>query len=389
MSEITNPSGNQRSVDLAITGMTCAACVARVEKKLNKLPGVTANVNLAMETARVNVTGDTSDADLIARVENAGYGARVLPASSGIPTRDTSDPQTARAANLRRRFLLALGCSIPVMVISMVPAWQFVGWQWVVAALALPVVTWAAWPFHRAAATAARHGSSTMDTLVSLGVIAATTWSLWALIFGGAGKLGMTMDMTFMPRAHHDGAVPELYFEAATMVTTFLLAGRWAESRSRHRAGQALREVLALGAKTATRINPDGSEMEVAADQLRIGDTVLVRPGEKIPCDGTITTGHAAVDESMVSGESIPVDKASGDQAIAGTIALTGALHITATRVGNDTTVAHIGKLVAEAQAEKAPIQRLADRVASVFVPIVVALALLTFSAWWLLGGEL
>lgn len=391
MTETTKPAdnGQVRTVDLAISGMTCAACVGRVEKKLNRMDGVQATVNLAMETARVQVSGDTSDEALVARVEKAGYGARVLPASGSMPAHDTSDPQTARAANLKHRFFIALCLSTPVMVLSMVPAWQFVGWQWVVAALAAPVVTWAARPFHRAAFAAARHGTSTMDTLVSLGVIAATTWSLWALLFGGAGTLGMTMDMTFLPRDAGHEAMPELYFEAATMVTTFLLAGRWAESRSRYRAGSALRELLALGAKTATRLRADGSEEQVAADQLQVGDTVLVRPGEKIPCDATISSGHSAIDESMISGESIPVDKASGDQAVAGTIALTGALTLTATRVGADTTVAHIGKLVAEAQAEKAPIQRLADRVAAVFVPIVLALALATFAWWWLVAGEL
>lgn len=381
-----------RSVDLAVTGMTCASCVARVEKKLNKLPGVSASVNLATESAHVTVTSDITDDDLVNRVAAAGYGATIkTPESDEF---DTSDPSEARAADLRRRFFVSLALGLPVMVISMVPALQFTGWQWVIAALALPVVTWGAWPFHSAAARAARHLTSTMDTLVSLGVTAATLWSLWALLFGGAGELGMTMDMSLLPRdAGHHGTMPELYFEAGAMVTTFLLAGRWAESRSRHRAGAALRELLNLGAKDATRLTiaDDGtrSETPVPANQLRVGDIVLVRPGEKIPVDGRVIEGECAVDAAMVTGESEPVDVSAGDAVTAGTIATSGALVVEAEKVGGDTLVAHIAAMVTDAQAKKAPIQRLADRISAVFVPIVIGISLLTFLLWWLIGGAL
>lgn len=374
-------SATARDVDLAVTGMTCASCVARVEKKLNKLDGVSASVNLATETAHVAVTSDISDADLIARVAAAGYGASVKSADDY----DTSDPSEARAADLRRRFFVALALSIPVMALSMVPAWQFTGWQWVVAALTLPVVTWAAWPFHSAAARAARHLTSTMDTLVSLGVSAATLWSLWALLFGGAGHLGMRMHMSFLPR---HSTMAELYFESAAMVTTFLLAGRWAESRSRYRAGSALRELLNLGAKDAARLI-DGREERVPVDRLAVGDTLLVRPGEKIPADGIVLDGQCAVDMAMVTGESEPVDVGPGDHVTAGTIATSGALTIRAEKVGADTLIAHIGAMVEDAQARKAPIQRLADRISAVFVPIVILLAIATFLGWWFIGGEL
>ncbi|OKL53850.1 hypothetical protein BSZ39_07305 [Bowdeniella nasicola] len=390
--DTSNETATARSVDLAVTGMTCASCVARVEKKLNKLPGVSASVNLATESAHVTVTSDITDDDLVNRVAAAGYGATIkTPESDEF---DTSDPSEERAADLRPRFFVSLALGLPVMVISMVPALQFTGWQWVIAALALPVVTWGAWPFHSAAARAARHLTSTMDTLVSLGITAATAWSLWALLFGGAGELGMTMDMSLLPRdAGHHGTMPELYFEAGAMVTTFLLAGRWAESRSRHRATAALRELLSLGAKDATRLTiaDDGtrSEAHVPANQLRVGDIVLVRPGEKIPVDGRVIEGECAVDAAMVTGEIEPVDVSAGDAVTAGTIATSGALVVEAEKVGGDTLVAHIAAMVTDAQAKKAPIQRLADRISAVFVPIVIGISLLTFLLWWLIGGAL
>ncbi|MDO4606718.1 MAG: heavy metal translocating P-type ATPase, partial [Bowdeniella nasicola] len=396
---------DQRTVELAITGMTCASCVARVEKKLGKIPGVHATVNLATESARVQVPAEVSDEDVINQVVRAGYGAElVLPepehpsAGGGEVEADTELPADTRAASLRRRFLICAALSLPVMALSMVPAWQFTGWQWVVAALALPVAGWGAWPFHRAAAQAARHGSSTMDTLVSLGVLAATGWSVWALLWGGAGKLGMTMDMTLLPRLSGSGghaghhSVPELYFESAAMVTTFLLAGRWAETRARHRAGAALRDLLELGAKEATRVRERGGvvvEESIPAAQVRPGDLLRIRPGEKMPADGAVVEGASAVDTSMITGEMEPVEVGAGDPVTAGTIALTGSVLMRAERVGADTVVAQIGRMVTQAQAEKAPIQRLADRISAVFVPIVVALAGATFIGWWLLDGRL
>ncbi len=385
--------------------MTCASCVARVEKKLGKIPGVHATVNLATESARVQVPAEVSDEDVINQVVRAGYGAElVLPepehpsAGAGEVEADTELPADTRAASLRRRFLICAALSLPVMALSMVPAWQFTGWQWVVAALALPVAGWGAWPFHRAAAQAARHGSSTMDTLVSLGVLAATGWSVWALLWGGAGKLGMTMDMTLLPRLSGSGghaghhSVPELYFESAAMVTTFLLAGRWAETRARHRAGAALRDLLELGAKEATRVRERGGvvvEESIPAAQVRPGDLLRIRPGEKMPADGAVVEGASAVDTSMITGEMEPVEVGAGDPVTAGTIALTGSVLMRAERVGADTVVAQIGRMVTQAQAEKAPIQRLADRISAVFVPIVVALAGATFIGWWLLDGRL
>lgn len=293
-----------------------------------------------------------------------------------------------RAATLRTRLLVALVLSTPVMVLSMVPAWQFAGWQWVCAALATVVVTWAAWPFHIAALRAARHATSTMDTLVSMGVSAAYLWSMWALIFGGAGALDYTMHMSLLPR-EHTSHQPHIYFEAATMVTTFLLAGRFAEARARYRAGDALRSLLELGAKTARRVRADGTEEEVPAADLQVGDLVVVRPGEKIPADGMVESGQAALDTALITGESLPVPVSVGSEVTGATINTDGALQVRLTRVGADTTLAQIGRLVTQAQAGKAPVQRLADRVASVFVPVVLTIAALTLVGWLLAGGSI
>ncbi|MDO5721994.1 MAG: heavy metal translocating P-type ATPase [Actinomycetaceae bacterium] len=303
------------------------------------------------------------------------------------PTPRLGENLLRRAATLRVRLIVAAILSTPVMVLSMVPAWQFSGWQWVCAALATPVVTWVAWPFHSAAIRAGRHGTSTMDTLVSLGVSAAYLWSLWALFFGGAGKLGMTMDMSLLPRTQAS-AHPHVYFEAATMVTTFLLAGRFAEARARYRAGDALRSLLELGAKTARLVAADGSTREVPTSDLNVGDVVLVRPGEKIPADGVVESGQAALDTALITGESVPVHVGPGSEVTGATINTDGALRVRLTRVGEETTLAQIGRLVTQAQAGKAPVQRLADRVASVFVPVVLAIATLTLVGWLLLGGS-
>ncbi len=291
-----------------------------------------------------------------------------------------------RAQSLRVRFLTVLPLGIIVMVLSMVPAWQFPGWQWVVGALSFPVVTWGAWPFHQAAFRAARHGSTTMDTLVSLGVIASSLWSYWALFFGGAGQIGMRMSMSFIPRTS-SASHPELYFEGATMIVIFLLGGRWAEARTRYRAGDALRSLLTLGAKQATLLSPDGSERVIPAADLKVGDRFLVRPGEKIATDGVITEGTSALDTSLLTGESVPVDVAVGDEVTGATLNTWGSLVVEATRVGSETTLAQIGKLVTEAQASKAPVQRLADRVSSIFVPIVITISAVTLIAWLLSGG--
>lgn len=307
--------------------------------------------------------------------------------------RDVSVGEDARlrAGSLRTRFLVALPLGAVVMLLSMIPALQFPGWQWVVAILTLPVVTWCAWPFHKAAFTAARHGATTMDTLVSLGIIASAGWSYWALFWGGAGEIGMKMNMSLIPRfTHHDGAHAELYFEAAAMIVVFLLAGRWAEARTRYRAGDALRALLDLGAKEATLVvtGPDGRETErtIPASDLVVGDLFLVRPGEKVATDGQIIRGASALDTSLLTGESVPVDVSPGESVTGGTINTWGALLVRATRVGKDTTLAHIGKMVTEAQATKAPVQRLADRVSSVFVPIIIGISLATLAGWLLAG---
>ena len=384
--ETTSTSASHGSVDLSVGGMTCASCVARVEKKLNKVAGVNASVNLATESAHVELSAPVDPQQLVAVVEKAGYSATVTKVEDGAveAMRKQEARHLAHAADLRRRLIVAATLSVPLMVISMVSAAQFYGWQWVVAALALPVVTWCAWPFHKAAFTNLRHGSTTMDTLVSLGVITATLWSLWALIFGGAGMLGMRMSMEFIPRAQSEHA--HMYFESAAWIVTFLLTGRLAEARVRHRSGDSLRKLLQLGAKTAARVNADGSVTEIPIDRLQVGDRFRVRPGEKIATDGLVVEGHSAIDASLLTGESLPVDVSAGDEVTGATVNTSGTLVVRATRVGAGTTLSRIAQVVTAAQAEKAPVQRLADRVSSVFVPTVLALAALTFLGWLATG---
>lgn len=384
--ETTSTSTSHGSVDLSVGGMTCASCVARVEKKLNKVAGVNASVNLATESAHVELSAPVDPQQLVAVVEKAGYSATVTKVEDGAveAMRKQEARHLAHAADLRRRLIVAATLSVPLMVISMVSAAQFYGWQWVVAALALPVVTWCAWPFHKAAFTNLRHGSTTMDTLVSLGVITATLWSLWALIFGGAGMLGMRMSMEFIPRAQSEHA--HMYFESAAWIVTFLLTGRLAEARVRHRSGDSLRKLLQLGAKTAARVNADGSVSEIPIDRLQVGDRFRVRPGEKIATDGVVVEGHSAIDASLLTGESLPVDVSAGDEVTGATVNTSGTLVVRATRVGAGTTLSRIAQVVTAAQAEKAPVQRLADRVSSVFVPTVLALAALTFLGWLATG---
>ncbi|UNX56511.1 heavy metal translocating P-type ATPase [Georgenia sp. TF02-10] len=426
--------------------MTCASCVARVEKKLNRVPGVRATVNLATESAHVELVDAVPDADLVAAVEAAGYGATVTrrrgagttaaapvggttatavgtgtitgtpgaattgtatagattagtaetdatgtASTAATPTPDAPTSAERRTADLRRRLVVSAALTVPVAALSMVPALQLPGWQWLVAALALPVVTWGAWPFHTSAARAARHGASTMDTLVSLGVVAATAWSLWALLLGGAGEIGMRMQPTLIPAASPHGAAPELYFEVAAVVTTFLLAGRYAESRSRRRAGEALRALLSLGAKDVARVRVDAAghriETRVPIDALAVGDLFAVRPGEKVATDGVVVAGTSALDTSLLTGEPVPVDVGVGDDVVGATVSTGGYLLVRATRVGEETTLAQIGRLVTQAQTGKAPVQRLADRISAVFVPVVIALAVVTLAAWLALGN--
>ena len=403
-------------LDLDITGMTCASCVARVEKKLNKLDGVDAVVNLATERAHVTMTDPVPVEDLIAAVDKAGYGAALHEAPGGHGTdqdggtveHDTSAPVEGRIADLRRRLIVALVLGIPVMALSMINALQVPGWQWLVAALTLPIAVWCAWPFHRSAAKAARHGSSTMDTLVSMGVIAATGWSLWALLLGGAGSIGYTMDMSLWPAADsgagHTGAhaAPHLYFETTAMIVSFLLLGRFLEARSRHRAGDALRGLMELGAKDVALLTPQRpvaggedhaeqgdtryAEERVPVERLTVGSLFRVRPGEKIATDGVVVEGTAAIDTSVVTGESLPVDAAPGDAVTGATVATDGTIVVRATRVGTETTLAQIAKLVADAQTGKAPVQRLADRISAVFVPVVIGIAVLTLIGWLVAG---
>ena len=315
---------------------------------------------------------------------------KATPASS--PTPQVGEGTRAHAADLRRRLIVSAPLGVLAMFLSMVPAWQFTGWQWVVAAASIPVVTWGAWPFHRAAFAAGRHGSTTMDTLVSLGVISSTLWSWWALLWGGAGMLGMRMQMSLIPRAAHAGHA-EIYFEGACMIVVFLLTGRYLEARARYRAGDALRSLLRMGAKEATlvRIDPETGERTesvVPAASLQVGDLFAVRPGEKVATDGIIIEGSSALDTSLLTGESVPVDAAPGDAVTGATVNTWGSLLVRATRVGSDTTLAQIGRMVAEAQAGKAPVQRLADQISGVFVPIVILVSLLTLVGWLLAGGS-
>ena len=472
--------GQQRTVNLSIGGMTCASCVARVEKKLNKLDGVSASVNLATESARITAPSAVSVDDLLATVARAGYTGALLdtaspeessaseaspagePASAasaapasgpsgpgsdggrrrakgaggratlsmaaapatrpGAPAGTTgTSPRSAsgsgakslgashmeRAADLRLRLIYCLILSVPIMAISMVPALQLPGWQWTVALMALPVAVWGAWPFHKAAFRALRHGAFTMDTLVSLGVIAATGWSLWALVLGGAGHIGMRMSMELLPRSQ--GHAAHMYFESAAWVTTFLLAGRYAEARAKYRSGDALRALLELGAKEVTRVvltSPSGSrdavdvldedgspraeatrtEERISIEDLAAGDLFLVRPGEKVAADGVVVEGRSAVDASLLTGESVPTEVEAGQTVTGATVNTSGVLLVRATAVGEGTTLARIGRMVTAAQAGKAPVQRLADRISGVFVPIVLVLSAATLAGWLLTG---
>lgn len=368
-------SSTATEVELDITGMTCASCANRIERKLNKVDGVEATVNYATEKARVTAPGGFDVALLIGAVEQAGYGATV---------HEEEAPQDDSELNsLRRRLWTSVVLAVPVIVLSMVPAFQFTGWQWVSLALATPVILWGAWPFHRAAWTNLRHGAATMDTLVSVGTLAAYLWSLYALFLGHAGMLGMRHEFSFAIQ-RSDGA-SNIYLEVAAGVTMFLLAGRYFEKRSKRQAGAALRALLELGAKDVTVLR-DGGEHRISVAELRVGDEFVVRPGEKIATDGTVVDGVSAVDASMITGESVPVDVASGDAVVGATVNTSGRLVVRASRIGNDTQLAQMARLVEDAQSGKAEVQRLADRISGVFVPVVIGIALLTLVAWLLLG---
>ncbi|MFF5253276.1 heavy metal translocating P-type ATPase [Streptomyces leeuwenhoekii] len=367
-------------VELAIGGMTCASCAARIEKKLNRMDGVTATVNYATEKAKVSYAGDVSVQDLIATVEATGYTARE-PAPPAEPAPAGGEPEgNDELGPLRQRLVTAVALAVPVIAMAMVPAWQFEYWQWLSLTLAAPVVTYAAWPFHRAAFTNARHGAATMDTLISVGTSAAFLWSLWALFFGTAGTPGMThpFELTI---ARTDGA-GNIYLEAAAGVTAFILAGRYFEARSKRKAGAALRALLELGAKDVTLLGADGRERTVPVAELKAGDRFLVRPGEKIATDGVVVEGTSAVDASMLTGESVPVEVAAGDPVTGATVNAGGRLVVEATRVGADTQLARMARMVEDAQNGKAAAQRLADRISAVFVPVVIGLALATLGFW-------
>ncbi|MBB3052518.1 Cu+-exporting ATPase [Prauserella isguenensis] len=382
----------EQQIELAISGMTCASCANRIERKLGKLDGVAASVNYATEKARVTYPAGVSPDRLVEAVEAAGYQA-ALPAppqaeaaeaAGSDGERATAEPAVRDADTLRQRLIGAVVLSLPVIVLAMVPPLQFANWQWASLALASPVVVWAAWPFHRAALVNLRHGAATMDTLVSMGVSAAFAWSLYALFFGNAGMPGMTHAFEFTIE-RGDGSA-NIYLEVAAGVTTFLLAGRYFEARAKRRAGAALRALLDLGAKNVGVLR-GGHEERIPVDHLGVGDRFVVRPGEKIATDGVVVDGVSAVDASMLTGESVPVEVTEGDTVVGATVNQGGRLVVEATRVGGDTRLAQMARLVEDAQAGKAAVQRLADRISGVFVPIVVVLAVGTLVGWLVAGG--
>ncbi|GGV32293.1 carbonate dehydratase [Streptomyces longisporoflavus] len=366
-------------VELAVGGMTCASCSARIEKKLNRVEGVRASVNLATEKAKVSYGEGVEVAQLIATVEKLGYTAREIvpdPPEPDAPatTADITEPDT-----LRRRLIGSAVLSLPVVLLAMIPALQFDNWQWLSLTLAAPVVVWGGYPFHRAAFTNLRHGAATMDTLVSVGTLAAFGWSLWALFLGDAGMPGMRHGFEFTVSRADAGST--LYLEVAAGVISFILLGRWLEARSKRKAGTALRALLELGAKEAAVLR-DGSEVRVPVARLVVGDRFVVRPGEAVATDGTVVEGVSAVDASMLTGESVPVDVTAGDAVTGATTNVSGLLIVEATRVGADTQLARMAKLVEDAQTGKARVQRLADRIAGIFVPVVLLIATATLGAW-------
>ena len=400
---MSTPTGETlESYDLEIAGMTCASCAARVEKKLNKLDGVEASVNYATEKAKVRVPSGFDPADLITEVEKTGYSATLPQPKRTANTRNTStragagtsgaggeapnDRPTAadlELTALRQRLIGSIVLSVPVILMAMIPALQFTYWQWASLALAAPVIVWGAWPFHRAAWINLKHGATTMDTLVSVGTSAAFLWSLYALFFGTAGEPGMVHPFDFTIQ-HSDGA-GNIYLEVGAGVTMFLLAGRYFEKRSKRQAGAALRALMELGAKEVAVLR-DGSEVRIPVEDLAVGDEFVVRPAEKIATDGVIVSGHSAIDASMLTGESVPVEAGPGDAVTGATVNTSGRLIVRATRVGGDTQLAQMAQMVEDAQSGKAEVQRLADKISGVFVPIVIVIAIATLATWFFLG---
>ncbi len=375
----TAPTNDQR-VELAITGMTCASCANRIERKLNKLDGVVASVNYATETARVDFPASISQEDLLGAVAAAGYSAALPSAKESGDSTHGVDP----TRSLRDRLLVSALLGFPVLLMSMIPPLQFDNWQWLALTLASPVVIWGALPFHRATWTNLRHGAATMDTLISLGTLSAYLWSLYALFLGDAGRPGMTMDFSFT--IARGSGTDEIYLEVAALVTVFLLAGRYFEARAKRRSGAALQALLELGAKEVTLLR-DGVEQRIPVEQLAVGDEFVVRPGEKIATDGEVIDGTSAIDASLLTGESMPVEVSPGDAVTGATVNAGGRLLVRATRVGSDTQLAQIARLVTDAQSGKAEVQRLADRVSGIFVPTVLVLAAATLG-FWLGTGE-
>ena len=366
-------------VELQIGGMTCASCAMRIEKKLNKLDGIEATVNYATEKARVQTPAGYDAQLLIAEVEKTGYTAELPKAARAEDEASDAEEPDHELIALRQRLIGSIILSVPVIAMAMAPPLQFDYWQWLSLALAAPVIVWAAWPFHRAAAMNLRHGTATMDTLVSVGTTAAFLWSLYALFFGTAGVTGMThpFEISISPT---DGAA-NIYLEVAAGVTMFILAGRYFEKRSKRQAGAALRALLELGAKDVA-VMRNGAEVRIPIDELSVGDEFVVRPGEKIATDGVIVSGHSAIDASMLTGESVPVEAGPGDAVTGATVNASGRLVVRATRVGGDTQLAQMAKLVEDAQSGKAEVQRLADRVSGIFVPIAIIIAVISLGGF-------
>ncbi|MGK7223453.1 heavy metal translocating P-type ATPase [Kocuria flava] len=380
---------NQQDLELEISGMTCASCAARIEKKLNRMPGVEASVNYATEKAQVALPEGTSVEDAVATVEATGYTARVRQPAAPRPTpgaEQTEEQVTGpdETAPLRQRLILSAVLTLPVVALAMIAPLQFDNWQWLSLTLAAPVAAWGAWPFHRAAWTNIRHGAATMDTLISLGVLAAFGWSLYALFFGGAGEPGFRMDFTLIPE--RGMGAHEIYLEVAAALTVFLLLGRYFEARAKKRSGAALRALLDMGAKDVTVVR-DGEQVRIPVDQLTVGDEFIVRPGEKIATDGTVVEGTSAVDASMLTGEPVPVEVGPDDTVVGATVNVGGRLLVRATRVGADTQLAQMARLVEQAQTGKAPVQRLADRISAIFVPTVITISLATLGFWLFVGA--
>ncbi|MGU3654450.1 heavy metal translocating P-type ATPase [Mycolicibacterium sp. A43C] len=371
------------TVTLDVGGMTCASCAARIEKRLNRIDGVEASVNFATEQARVDYPDTVTPEDLVAAVEATGYTAAVPAARPDSTETDGTGTEPDESAPWRQRLLISAALSLPVVALSMIPVLQFDNWQWLTLTLASPVVVWGAWPFHRAAWTNLRHGAATMDTLISVGVTAAYLWSVWALFFTHAGMPGMKMPFEFISRSNE----PHLYLEVAAAVTTFLLAGRYFEARAKRQSGAALRALLHMGAKDVAVLRPGVGEIRIPITQLAVGDTFVVRPGEKIATDGVVTAGTSAVDASMLTGESVPFEVTVGDSVVGACVNVSGRLEVRATHVGSDTQLAQMARLVTDAQSGKADVQRLADRVSAVFVPIVLVLSLATLVGWLFAGG--